>query len=194
MLSTKAPGEPRSVASYETIPKASNPSLLTPATRSIIPAVPAVTIPTASRNAKQGPLDVPEIITSQMSQNTEQLTGPAGASSTTNGETTDTSPLSTALCKDPVAEGPPKSWADLVRMKVAPFNDASPGGIEASNGQSNGLHPGKAGSLGEALNAYNVKDRLHANKATFLEPRGLVNTGNTCYINSVCPANFKSGQ
>jgi len=54
---------------------------------------------------------------------------------------------------------------------------------------SNGLPgPGNfaksnASSLAEALRSYQVSNDY---KISFLEPRGLINTGNMCYMNSVC--------
>lgn len=44
-----------------------------------------------------------------------------------------------------------------------------------------------ASSLAEALRAYQVSN---VHKIAFLEPRGLINTGNMCYMNSVSPAWF----
>lgn len=79
----------------------------------------------------------------------------------------------------PSKPAPPKSWADLVRAKNA---GAVPG--VQSNGVSNTLKTQalpKSASLAEALRQYtSASGRLH-----FLEPRGLVNTGNMCYMNSV---------
>lgn len=75
----------------------------------------------------------------------------------------------------------PKSWADLVRSK----NSAAPAaalinGAALANGASNA----KGGSLGEVLDQFAVGSE---DKIAFLEPRGLVNTGNMCYMNSVRP-------
>jgi len=72
-----------------------------------------------------------------------------------------------------------KSWADLVRTKG---NSAA--GIPLTNGTgvTNGTQHSRAGSLAEALSHFQV-DRDE--KVAFLEPRGLVNTGNMCYMNSV---------
>ncbi|KAF2104747.1 cysteine proteinase, partial [Rhizodiscina lignyota] len=47
---------------------------------------------------------------------------------------------------------------------------------------SNGLVPGKAATLADAIRAYNVNS---GSKLSFIEPRGLVNTGNMCYMNSI---------
>ena len=92
--------------------------------------------------------------------------------------------------KSPSFKAPPKSWADLVRtMGPAP----SPGTPQVSQvgsistTQVNGYTPVKAGSLAEALSSYSVKESNGNSKYAFLEPRGLVNAGNMCYMNAVRP-------
>jgi len=73
----------------------------------------------------------------------------------------------------------PKSWADLVRSQKA--------GVPSMT-QANGISSApvvqalpKSASLAEALRHYtSASSHLH-----FIEPRGLVNTGNMCYMNSV---------
>lgn len=84
-----------------------------------------------------------------------------------------------------------KSWADLVRRNAKPTAAAAAGatGVSTlSNGEAltNGFHAGgaasKTASLGDALKQYSVQ---HDTTLSFLEPRGLVNTGNMCYMNSV---------
>lgn len=76
----------------------------------------------------------------------------------------------------------PKSWAELLRSKAA----AAAGAVTAppANGTSvtNGVIAPKANSLADAVRLYDVKNE---NKISFLKPRGLVNTGNMCYMNSV---------
>ncbi|KAL8771784.1 MAG: hypothetical protein Q9194_004798 [Teloschistes cf. exilis] len=76
----------------------------------------------------------------------------------------------------------PKSWADLVRTK--PMSAVS--GAKASDDtpqQVNGFQQPKPGSLLEVLRCYDTESE--SSRVTFLEPRGLVNTGNMCYMNSV---------
>ena len=51
--------------------------------------------------------------------------------------------------------------------------------------QTNGVAPIQAGSLSEALSSYSVVEAKENSRIAFLEPRGLVNTGNMCYMNSV---------
>ncbi|EPS27485.1 hypothetical protein PDE_02428 [Penicillium oxalicum 114-2] len=77
------------------------------------------------------------------------------------------------------ARSAPKSWADLVRNKNA-ARTASPASPESSplGVQKNESLANVLSSLGEDVSQYS--DRI-----AFLEPRGLVNTGNMCYMNSV---------
>ncbi|GAB7362845.1 hypothetical protein MBLNU230_g3148t1 [Neophaeotheca triangularis] len=70
----------------------------------------------------------------------------------------------------------PKSWADLVRSKQA----ASAAPVQVNGTATNGVP--KSASLTDALRQYNVQNDA---SLSFLEPRGLVNTGNMCYMNSV---------
>lgn len=75
----------------------------------------------------------------------------------------------------------PKSWADLVRRNAPAGSAAAPNGAALSNGAS----LPKSASLADALRQYSIE---HDRKLAFLEPRGLVNTGNMCYMNSVRPS------
>ncbi|KAF3394421.1 putative ubiquitin carboxyl-terminal hydrolase 3 [Penicillium rolfsii] len=78
------------------------------------------------------------------------------------------------------ARSAPKSWADLVRSKNAaraPSASASP--------DSSTLAVQKSESLAEVLNSLGEDVTQYSDKIAFLEPRGLVNTGNMCYMNSV---------
>lgn len=75
----------------------------------------------------------------------------------------------------------PKSWADLVKR-----NNAA---AASAGAQTNGVMPigpslPKSASLAEALRQYSTQIDP---TLSFLEPRGLVNTGNMCYMNAVSP-------
>ena len=80
---------------------------------------------------------------------------------------------------EPAPKPAPKSWADLVRRNAPPPSAAS-----MLNGSlaSNISQVSKSASLADALRQYSVQSDT---TLSFLEPRGLVNTGNMCYMNSV---------
>lgn len=76
----------------------------------------------------------------------------------------------------------PKSWADLVRAKAAP---SSANITNSATAQVNGHGPAKNETLSDVLNTMSTDFGQNSSKIAFVEPRGLVNTGNMCYMNSV---------
>lgn len=90
----------------------------------------------------------------------------------------------TTATTSPAKKEAPKSWADLVRTMAPPksTNAAAEANVVT---QTNGVANTKTASLSEALNSYSVAEARENSKVAFLEPRGLVNTGNMCYMNSV---------
>ncbi|KAK3674418.1 hypothetical protein LTR78_005887 [Recurvomyces mirabilis] len=80
--------------------------------------------------------------------------------------------------KTPPPKAAPKSWADLVRTKGANGAAAQANGAVITNGST----VPKSATLSDALRQYSVE---HGVTLSFLEPRGLVNTGNMCYMNSI---------
>lgn len=80
----------------------------------------------------------------------------------------------------PASKPPPKSWADLVRSKTQKSSFAHSPTENASSSTS--ALSSKSNSLAEVIKAFKVDEDSHF---AFLEPRGLVNTGNMCYMNSV---------
>lgn len=83
----------------------------------------------------------------------------------------------------PAPKAAPKSWADLMRSKNSAAAAAASTAAVNGAGATNGATPSRASTLAGALKQFNVDDN---DKIAFLEPRGLVNTGNMCYMNSVC--------
>ncbi|OMP88683.1 putative ubiquitin carboxyl-terminal hydrolase 3 [Diplodia seriata] len=146
--------------------------------KATIPAVPLVPIK-------------PAVSTSQRKASTATSTpekpstvgdAPQGSSESAE-QATIASPESerTATATSPAPKAAPKSWADLVRTKnaaaAAPVASSS-NGISAANG----FAAAKSDSMADVLQTYNVNAD---NKIAFLAPRGLVNTGNMCYMNSI---------
>jgi ubiquitin carboxyl-terminal hydrolase 10 len=85
--------------------------------------------------------------------------------------------------KSPPKPAAPKSWADLVRTKEA--KTAMAAAQASSTTVSNGVKSvPKSAPLAEALRQHTVTN----DTLSFLEPRGLVNPGNMCYMNSVSSA------
>lgn len=87
----------------------------------------------------------------------------------------------------PAAPAVPKSWAELLRAKnaaAAPQVQSQAQPPAPTNGvvSTNGPTAPKSNSLVDALASYSVDAEK---KVSFIEPRGLVNTGNLCYMNSV---------
>jgi ubiquitin carboxyl-terminal hydrolase 10 len=76
----------------------------------------------------------------------------------------------------------PKSWADLVRAKGA---SRVSGPADAHSVESNGLVMRKSESLVDVLTSLGEDVSQYSDRIAFLEPRGLINTGNMCYMNSV---------
>ncbi|CAK7230544.1 hypothetical protein SCUCBS95973_007610 [Sporothrix curviconia] len=83
-----------------------------------------------------------------------------------------------------------KSWANLFTKTAAAGGIAGANGGAATNGHAaNGTNgtsgaftKANANSLAEAVSSYRVGS---SSKVAFIEPRGLINTGNMCYMNSV---------
>jgi ubiquitin carboxyl-terminal hydrolase 10 len=94
-----------------------------------------------------------------------------------------------AALSPPQPKAAPKSWADLVRSKssLAAHQINGSGNIADST-----LAKAKTNNtLAEALRGFKVHSD---HKITFLEPRGLVNTGNMCYMNSVSASAMMSSE
>jgi ubiquitin carboxyl-terminal hydrolase 10 len=78
----------------------------------------------------------------------------------------------------------PKSWAELLRAKNA-TKAAQPVAPPAATPApvTNGPVVQKSNTLADVLASFSVDSEK---KVSFIEPRGLVNSGNLCYMNSVC--------
>jgi ubiquitin carboxyl-terminal hydrolase 10 len=160
----------------ETTPVATRPQ------RSAIPAVPVLPVIPKSQ-PKNTPTTTP-----QKASNGEQPQAQA-----TSQEQTTTTETEGGEVKEPATEEakatppPPKAWA-TPRAWTGLFG--SSGAASATSAVNGGQQNGAAGfgkknaeSLAEALRSFNAEAK--DSKIAFLEPRGLVNTGNMCYMNSV---------
>lgn len=166
------------------LPK-SHASKISHATAVALPLIPA--IPLASRLPKRPSISASSEITkppepsteSQPEASLEEKAQPDAANTPTTVEPA-TPPIS------PPQKPAPKSWAELVRTSAQ--KAPQKGGKDEANGttRSNGFNSSKVTSLAEVLNSYKVDEIRNDTRVTFLQPRGLVNTGNMCYMNSVC--------
>ena len=150
------------------------------ATKSVIPAVPILPHSPAAKRTHR------DSVVSAASKSSSHA-GTAGtqdsAASPSATEAPETASDSVPVVTPPAA---PKSWADLVRsqtLKSAPSGSAA----QLAAQMSNGVGGSKTESLSEVLNDINTSEIEPATKVALLEPRGLVNTGNMCYMNSVSP-------
>ncbi|KAI9701749.1 MAG: hypothetical protein M1820_006377 [Bogoriella megaspora] len=156
-------------------------------TRPVVPIIPATPkIPGSSsshhKGAPSGSQSAAETVTDVVVTKAIQAESEAAVNDSTTPTETGKSQDSTV---EPLVASPtraaPKSWADLVRTKTS---TAATSVAPSTNGAvTNGVNaPRTTTSLGEALRGFSVGAER---KISFLEPRGLVNTGNMCYMNSI---------
>jgi ubiquitin carboxyl-terminal hydrolase 10 len=151
-----------------------------PSQRSTVPAVPVIpAVPKAVSKDTAKPVSekAHDVSKSQQSDIPE---------AEQNGDENSTSDHpSTEELKD--APPPSNAWA-TPKLWTGLFNPASAGAAGAKNGTraaaSANFGKTNAETLAEALRSFSAV--ANDSKVTFLEPRGLVNTGNMCYMNSVC--------
>ncbi|KAF9284015.1 hypothetical protein BGZ68_004944 [Mortierella alpina] len=107
--------------------------------------------------------------------------GPAAAEAT-NGQPVTASTTVATESSTPATPAKPKSWAELVRPK-----DSAPTGLPAANGAI-GQKPVDNKSVNGAK-FDGIADVLHKYKPTYtsalIQPRGLVNNGNMCFMNAI---------
>ncbi|KAH0389677.1 cysteine proteinase, partial [Aureobasidium melanogenum] len=139
-------------------------------TRAAVPIVPAVPAVPAARPKTASSEAVPNAAEQGVS-----AAEPAVAQPEASAEAKPAEPATPAL------KAAPKSWADLMRSKNSAVAAASSTVVNGT-GPTNGAAPSRASTLAGALKQFNVDDN---DKIAFLEPRGLVNTGNMCYMNSI---------
>ena len=152
----------------------------------LIPIVPAVpNLPLTSRRSKRASISVTSDVVNGAPSNADHLANAVETAAKVNAvESGD----SVETVSSPPIKAAPKSWADLVRTMGQDSTARITQANHDSAPKTDGFVPVKAGSLADALDSYSVKDSNDNAKIAFLEPRGLVNTGNMCYMNSVSPS------
>ena len=155
----------------------SNPSIVP-----IIPAIPHISLP--SRPVRQAPISSASEAskaTEEQPSNADHLANAVDVAAQAKDEVYISSEQNNSSAS--TAKAIPKSWADLVRT-MAPAKSSSEAPDATPSAQPNGV-PSKTESLADVLSSYSVESVRDNSKISFLEPRGLVNTGNMCYMNSV---------
>ena len=151
----------------------------------MVPAVP--NIPSLSRASKRGSI-------ASKSDSSKTI----DAENDTDGKVEDSSPADEDLTKkepedfmetpkpsSPQVKAVPKSWADLVRSKAPASTTTVTSASNLEGNHPNGSHAAKGATLSETLSKFTVRPSDSDGKIAFTKPRGLVNTGNMCYMNSV---------
>lgn len=121
---------------------------------------------------------------------------PNGKQETGADEAADAQDENTQESTNPPPKAAPTSWANLFARNAAATRIAGQhgsamdkttvntnGGTAASLASQPFPSNANAGNVAEAIRAYHVG---YLDKVSFIEPRGLINTGNMCYMNSVC--------
>lgn len=189
-----------STAQSSTVASATPTKSTKSSSRAAVPAVPVVpVIPKASTK------DVKITPTAEEISPEQKQTGNTSASDKPTATTAPSDEKLQPEAKPEAAPAPvrvaPKLWTGLFAKPTTPVGSAanasalgsatagSVNGGASADGASGviagaGFAKANASSLAEALRAYRVGG---GNKIAFLEPRGLINPGNMCYMNSVSP-------
>ncbi|KAJ5562251.1 hypothetical protein N7461_001012 [Penicillium sp. DV-2018c] len=155
------PTTPGSTAKSQVQPKNSKPAPVVP----VVPNIPA----TPRRQAKDG----------SVASGTPKSTASATPAPLVESEKA----IPTEAEASSAVPAAPKSWADLVRSKASA--KAASAAAAAALAEPNGLSTQKNESLAQVLSSLGEDVTQYSDRIAFLEPRGLVNTGNMCYMNSV---------
>ncbi|KAH0565738.1 hypothetical protein GP486_000861 [Trichoglossum hirsutum] len=169
-------------------------STSTRATLTAVPLTPAVPhLPALPKQVPREP--VLAAVTASSKATEPSLTAVSSAhhadSSPAEPSTVETNTASPTSGQTPKPTSPPpktthKSWADLVRTTTAKMVTTGTSGTNSDPTKANDFDVPRVSSLADVLSSFTVDgDNEGESKVAFLEPRGLVNTGNMCYMNSV---------
>ncbi|KAK4691847.1 ubiquitin carboxyl-terminal hydrolase 10, partial [Lecanoromycetidae sp. Uapishka_2] len=186
-LSTQ-PTTPSSVAPpQQSTPKITSSGRPNAPITPIVPAIPNIAL--ASRPSQRASVGVaPDATNGVGPSNADHLERAVQTAAEVIHKESEDPPDVSETGPSPPAKSTFKSWAELVRTTgQASASGGSPATLATNSPipQTNGFAPSKTGSLADALRSYSVKESYENAKIAFLEPRGLVNTGNMCYMNSV---------
>ncbi|MCJ1421919.1 Ubiquitin carboxyl-terminal hydrolase 10 [Xylographa parallela] len=164
----------------DTLPKTN--SRLSSRIHPIVPIVPAV-----ARSSKRQSISVISEVTKIV--DTASVSDPFSAIHNTSQvefvESESVHSDRTSKASSPAIKATPKSWADLVRSKAPLQASTASNSQDTSSSLDNSVSTFRGGSLSDVLTTFNVTDSETRSKIAFIKPRGLVNTGNLCYMNSI---------
>lgn len=184
-----SPKSSRDDANAGTTPTKTAPPMARPGGLAM-PLVPAIPKPASKPASAAKPQTDDKQATTEVSEPATQAT---------ESTESDAVPDEAESVSSPPVKAPPTSWANLFTKA----SSGAPAGSVGPNGQAVGANingggstdgtgvagmsgssfaKANANSLAEAIRAYRVGGE---DKLSFLEPRGLINTGNMCYMNSV---------
>ncbi|KAF7595180.1 hypothetical protein BBP40_007147 [Aspergillus hancockii] len=149
----------------------------------VVPVVPVIPGSSTPRQGTKGDTSRSAETPKASGAVTNVESGPAeGVSTERPAKQVESTALEQPTTPAPPAPAAPKSWADMLRAKN---QTKAAGAASAPSSASNGVVQPKSESLADVL--VNLGDVVsqYSDKTAFLEPRGLVNTGNMCYMNSV---------
>lgn len=155
-------------------------------TRASLPVIPALpTRPVASKPSPASPTTAAMAATAAAPAMAEE----AAAAPPVTGESVPNGEEGAVAAAAPPAPTAPKLWTGLFAKAAAAGGSSAANGA-VTNGHANGTNGGgdaafpkaSANSLAEAVASYRVGS---SDQVAFIEPRGLINTGNMCYMNSV---------
>jgi ubiquitin carboxyl-terminal hydrolase 10 len=151
------------------------------ATRPVVPIIPKIPVAAARKPSVAPETPEPERVSSQTPAPADSPSATTDSSHTIVGDAVAADAASPQAEASPPAKAAPASWADLLRSK------ASAASASAAAPSTNGVLTNNSPKLNktssaEALRAFSVDSDA---KYFFLKPRGLNNTGNMCYMNSV---------
>ncbi|KAI9376678.1 hypothetical protein BJX61DRAFT_538583 [Aspergillus egyptiacus] len=165
------PTTPSSTAQNSSVRPQSQPK----GSKATIPVVPVVPVIPGASTPRQGTKDEP-------SRSSDTSKSAENSSETAEAKQEETKQEATAKPAPASAPAAPKSWADLVRNK----NLVRGAGPQSTPSEApNGVVKHRNQSVADVIMNLGDDVSLFSDKVAFLEPRGLVNTGNMCYMNSV---------